>query len=81
MDKNEKATLVISRYWNHPQITVKVSDERIKVEMPLDEFLKALVTEVSHPSLILTRSSLEKELLGKLNTVLEKAKEATYSAT
>lgn len=76
---DDKITLVISRYWKHPQITVKISIERIALEMPVEDLLKALAVEVRSPSTILTRTQLEKELLLHLAPVLEKIKEASSS--
>ncbi len=74
---DDKVTLVISRYWNHPQIIVKISIERIAIEMPVQDLLKALAAEIRSPSLIFTRSQLEEELLLHLAPVLEKIKEAS----
>lgn len=69
--------LIISRYWNNPTITVSVDSKKIEVQMPIEDFCKAVVAEIRHPSLIQTRSGLEKQILNVLETVLNKAKEAT----
>lgn len=69
--------LVISRYWHQPQIEVYVDSEQIQVRMPIEDFCKAVVKEISHPVTTLTRAQLEKNILGVLVTVLNKAKEAT----
>jgi len=69
--------MVISRYWNSPLITVVVSDEKIEVQMTVENFLKAIVQEIPHPSITIARSQLESQILKVLPTVLNKAKEAT----
>jgi hypothetical protein len=69
--------VVISRYWNNPMITVVISDEKIEVQMPVEDFLKAVVAEIPHPSITMTRSQLESQILKVLPAVLNKAKEAT----
>jgi hypothetical protein len=69
--------LVISRYWNNPTITVCIDSEKIEVRMTVEDFCKAIVAEIPHPSKTMTRTKLEKNILGVLETVLNKAKEAT----
>lgn len=69
--------LIISRYWNHPTITVRIDSQKIEVQMPVEDFCKAVVAEIRHPSFIQTRAGLEKQILDVLETVLNKAKEAT----
>lgn len=69
--------LVISRYWNNPVITVVIDSEKIEVQMRVEDFCKAIVAEIRHPSLIQSRAGLETKILGVLDTVLNKAKEAT----
>lgn len=69
--------LVISRYWDNPTITVCIDSEKIGVQMAVEDFLKAMASEISHPSTTMTRAQLEKNMLGVLETVLNKTKEAT----
>lgn len=69
--------VVISRHWDNPEITVYVDDEKIEVRMSIEDFCKAVVAEISHPALTMTRSGLEKNVLKVINTVLDKAKQAT----
>jgi len=69
--------VIISRHWDNPEITVHVDDEKIEVQMSIEDFCKSLVAEIPHPLLTLTRSQLEKNCLKTINTVVDKAKEAT----
>ncbi len=77
MENNKRSTVVISRYWDNPQILVHVSDQRIAIEVDLNDFLKALVMEMDHPALIVTRSQLADAILAATKQVLSKAKEAS----
>lgn len=72
-----KEVVVVSRHWDNPNITVRIDKDQIQVEMTLEAFCKAMVAEVPHPFLTLTRAQLEKQCLGVIQTVLNKAKEAT----
>jgi len=76
-DPTEKEVLVISRHWDHPMITVRINSQKIEVEMDVKDFCKAVVAEIPHPFLTLTRSQLEKQVLKVLDTVLNKVKEST----
>lgn len=76
-DPERKEVVLISRYWNNPNITVRVDSKKIEVEMSVQDFCKAIVAEIPHPSTTLTRSKLEKNVLSVVQTVLNKAKEAT----
>jgi len=69
--------VVISRYWDNPMITVVIDDKKIEVQIPVQDFLKAIVAEIPHPSATMTRSQLETQILKVLPVVLNKAKEAT----
>lgn len=69
--------VIISRHWDNPEITVSVDSKKIEVQMSIEDFCKALVAEIPHPLLTLSRSQLEKQCLKNIGTVLEKAKQAT----
>jgi hypothetical protein len=69
--------LIISRFWHNPTIEVYVDSQKIEVRMKVEDFLKAMISEIPHPSTTMTRIKLEKQMLGVLETVLNKAKKAT----
>jgi hypothetical protein len=69
--------LIISRFWHNPTIEVYVDAQKIEVRMAVEDFLKAMISEIPHPSTTMTRAKLEKQMLGVLDTVLNKAKKAT----
>jgi hypothetical protein len=75
--ERSNTVVVISRYWDNPMITVVIDDEKIEVKMPVQDFLKAIVAEIPHPSATMTRSKLEAQVLKVLPVVLNKVKEAT----
>lgn len=77
MEKNVRTVVTVSRYWHNPNISVTVSDERISLSMPIEDFVKAVCTEIDHPSLIVARSQLETKILACLDTVLSKVKESS----
>lgn len=78
--KMEDTKLIISRFWDNPTIEVYVDSQKIEVRMSVEDFLKAIVAEIPHPSATMTRSKLEAQILKVLPVVLNKAKEATAEA-
>lgn len=76
-EHHKRTMLVISRHWDNPHISVSVSDERIALEMPVEDFIKALVKDAKHPIGVHTRKQLESELLKALEVVVPKIKEAS----
>lgn len=69
--------VVISRYWHSPAITVGIDQEKIRIELSLDDFCRALVQEIPHPAMCFSRQGLETNILAAMRTVLEKTKEAS----
>jgi hypothetical protein len=41
--------VTIMRKWNNPEITIQISDQSIKLNISLKDFLKALVDEAAEP--------------------------------
>lgn len=72
-----KQDVVISRHWHNPTITVTILRDGIGVGMSLEDLCKAIVADMPHPALTMTRTGLEKNILSTLESVLNKAKEAT----
>ena len=79
MDTNhsQKQIVHISRHWDNPTIAVRVNDRGIEIAISLENFCKAIVAEIKHPILIQTRSKMESQVLGVLESVLEKVKESS----
>ena len=78
MDKvNSKTSVHISRHWHEPLIEVTVHQEGIAIELSLEDFCKAVVAEIPHPALTMTRAALEKNVLAALAGTLNKVKEAS----
>ena len=72
-----KEVVVISRHWHSPEITVQIMRDGIGVGMSLEDLCKAIVADIPHPFLTMTRGGLESNILATLESVLNKAKEAT----
>ena len=72
-----KEILHISRHWHEPEIRVAIHKEGIAIEIGLEAFCKAVVAEIPHPALTMTRAKLEENVLGALETVLNKVKESS----
>ncbi len=77
MEIAPKETVVISRYWHSPEITVQVMRDGIGIGMSLEDLCRAIVAELPHPAFTMTRKSLEDNILSTLEGVLNKAKDAT----
>lgn len=41
-----KRVVIVGRQWHRPEITVIVTDEKIGVQMTLDDFMKAVAAEI-----------------------------------
>lgn len=54
--------VIVSRFWHHPEIHLNVTDELISVAMPLDDFIRALVSEAGSPALVMTAAQLQNKL-------------------
>lgn len=78
MIRREK--VVISRYWNNPSITVKVTDDSISLEFSMDDFIAALLSEMKHPFVMMTRAQQETAIIEAKESVLLKVKEASAQA-
>lgn len=78
MDKTSIKTAVhISRHWHEPLIEVAIYKDGISIEIPIEDFCKAIAAEVSHPWKTLTRAGLEANILASLEQTLNKVKEAS----
>jgi hypothetical protein len=73
----QKVMVHVSRHWHNPEITVTVKETGIAVDISLDDLCRAIVADIPHPALTMTRSGLERNILASLEGVLNKAKEST----
>lgn len=72
-----KEIVHISRHWDSPEIKVAVHRDGIAIEVSLEDFCKAVVAEIPHPALTMSRAKLESNVLSALAVVLGKVKEAS----
>lgn len=73
-------TVLVSRKWHKPEITITVNDEAIGIQMPITEYLKALVAEAGNPTLLTTKAGLERRLQAASEKVVEGMKSETARA-
>ena len=72
--------VVISRYWNNPEILVTVTDKEISLSMNLAEYLSAVLEEAGNPAALLTKAALAKRINDASTLVLSRVKEASKQA-
>ena len=73
----EKVSLVISRHWNNPTITVAVNQDQIQLFADIGSFAKGVLAELPHPAKVWTRAQMESALLTALVKAVEKVKDAS----
>lgn len=73
----EKTKTVISRHWDKPEITVRITNIGIGIEMNVDDMLKALVEEMGTPAFMFTKDVLKEKLIKAMRSVEQKVKEAS----
>lgn len=70
-------TVVVSRRWNNPTITIDVTADEIAIAMPIEQFLEAAALEVGNPVGILTGGQLRNKLLAAAEVVIDAMKQET----
>jgi hypothetical protein len=76
-ERTEKMTVVISRHWESPNISITVNEEKIEVMCKLDDFVNALCDEIGSPSLMFSRKTLRRRAFASMVMAIEKIKQAT----
>jgi hypothetical protein len=74
---DETVRVVVSRYWNKPQITVTVNHEKIELFTDIGVFREALLTELGSPWRLFTRERLRRKMEQAFTDIIEKVKEAS----
>ena len=87
--QDHKISVVISRHWNRPEITVTVNRDKIEIAQSIEAFMENLFYELSIPDEKLTllerfkgvfkpsRDKVSERLVQAANRVIEKSKEAS----
>jgi len=73
----DKTKLVISRHWHHPQITVRITNEKIGIDLDVRDFFKVLLEEIGSPAMLFSKSALEEKMNAAMHRIEERVKEAT----
>jgi hypothetical protein len=69
--------VVISREWHNPHVTIQITDRSISLDMPLTDYIEALVLEMGNPATLLTQAALRKRLFAASEVVNRKMKHET----
>ncbi len=69
--------VVISRYWHHPQISYRVTNDSISLGTDVRDYLAALVEEIGNPSMIMTKKQLLERLIAASHAVHGRIKESS----
>jgi hypothetical protein len=69
--------VVVSRQWNHPQITAFLDAKEVGAEIDLNDFLTAMLEIIGKPTYIMTREQLKTKVFAAKQTILEELKKAT----
>ena len=56
-----KSVVTVSRKWDNPKITTTLSDEEIKLQCNLTDFLTALKTEIGSTTFTIAKSGFDKQ--------------------
>lgn len=71
----EHINVTISRYWNNPQITTTVNEEKIALTVSLPDFLASLTHELYAAGRWMTLAQLQGRVALASNQVIAKIKE------
>lgn len=72
-----KQAVVISRCWDNPSISIKVTDKEIGIEMNLADFITALAQEVGSPALLFMQQTLLEYMRLASERIIESMKQET----
>lgn len=75
----ERISVVQSRHWANPQITITLNQDKIELAAGIADFTEAVVAEMGHPLKFLTKKRRRAEVMRATAVVLEKIKEASSS--
>ena len=69
--------VIISKKFHNPEITYTVVHDGLSLELKLDDYLTALISEIGSPLWMLTPNSLEKKLLAASSKIVQDMKDQT----
>ena len=70
-----KTVITVSRYWNNPKITTTISKSGISLQMDMEDFVKALKTEIDSVTWVFTKDEFEKRVDAAVEKILRGIKE------
>lgn len=77
-EKNiDRFSVVISRHWDNPKISITVNQDKIEMVCTLDDFVSALSKEMSSPLFMVTMTRQHANVRKAMINALEKIKEAS----
>jgi len=75
-----KAIIVVKRRWHHPEVLAYVNQNEVGAQMPVSDFLRALVEEVygnRNRYVLLSKSEFLDKTLAAADSILVGMKETT----
>jgi hypothetical protein len=70
-----KTCVTISRHWSRPEITTRIDNEHISLQIDLADFIKALKQEIGSVTFVFTQKEFESRLDKSIENILSKVKE------
>jgi hypothetical protein len=70
-----KSFVTVSRKWNHPKIMTTISPQGIALTMDMDDFIKALKSEIGKVTFVFTKAEFEKRVDEAALRIIEGIKE------
>lgn len=75
MASTDRTLVVISRHWADASITLSVTEEKIQLSIPLQQFIESLCDEVGGVSLTFTEAGFRRQVRDACERVIAKVKE------
>lgn len=77
MSPLSRSKVVVSRQWDNPQILCEITKDGISLAINGDAFVRAVVTEVGNPTLLVTQKQLREKLDEAFQRVIDEIKRAS----
>ena len=75
-----KSIVVISRYWNNPNILAYVTDDEVGVRISLDDFITALKAELGSITFKISNTNFNQLIDDSVKLIIERVKETSVHA-
>lgn len=72
--------VLVSRKWSNPEILVGISNDGISIQMGMNEFVEALVTEVGSPAMLFSSDALRQKITAAAQKIQTEMQASTAQA-